>query len=199
MIKMVKIPRILIEHEYYKNLSDRAKVLYGILSEKKQDAEKYGWVDEQGCLYVVFPKRKMQEELACSRYRLDLVTKELVTTDLIALAYGIRSPLERRIYVHSLKEECPWIMVEYGPRTPAPVKTADPAKEKEPDDRKEDTKEKAGDTGCGKPESEDHDPDLKDINPVEIFKEILDAGKDDPAQKEICWQVMLEALCSVLN
>ena len=48
MIKKVKIPKILMEHEYYKNLSDRAKVLYGILSEKMQEAERYGWVDEEG-------------------------------------------------------------------------------------------------------------------------------------------------------
>ena len=48
MIKMVKIPRMLLDHAYYKNLSDRAKVLYGILWEKKQEAERYGWLDKEG-------------------------------------------------------------------------------------------------------------------------------------------------------
>ena len=116
MIKMVRIPRILLDHEYYKNLSDRAKVLYGILCEKKQEAVSRGWVDDRGILYVVLPKRKMQEELSCSRYRLDLVTRELVATDLIELDYGVGNCLERRIYVHGFTEECPWICVEYGLR-----------------------------------------------------------------------------------
>ena len=114
MIKMVKIPRMLFDHDYYKNLSDRAKVLYGILWKKKQEAERYGWLDKEGSPYVIFPKKKMQEELACSRYRLDLVTNELVATDLIELVYGIGDSLERRIYVHNLSEECPWIKVMYG-------------------------------------------------------------------------------------
>ena len=116
MIKKVKIPKILMEHEYYKNLSDRAKVLYGILSEKMQEAERYGWVDEEGNPYVVFPKKQMQKELACSRYRLDIVTKELIVTDLIEFSYDIGSSLERRIYVHNLSDSCPWIRVEYGIR-----------------------------------------------------------------------------------
>ena len=129
MIKKVKIPKILMEHEYYKKLSDRAKVLYGILSEKMQEAERYGWVDEEGNPYVVFPKKQMQKELACSRYRLDIVTKELIVTDLIEFSYDIGSSLERRIYVHSLSDSCPWIRVEYGIRNEGKNKaeTGDPA------------------------------------------------------------------------
>lgn len=146
MIKMVKIPRMLLDHAYYKNLSDRAKVLYGILWEKKQEAERYGWLDKEGSPYVIFPKKKMQEELACSRYRLDLVTNELVATDLIELVYGIGDSLERRIYVHNLNEECPWIKVMYGTM----MEKDDPADrgtgKKDPDEeaaRKEDARKEA--------------------------------------------------------
>jgi len=146
MIKMVKIPRMLLDHAYYKNLSDRAKVLYGILWEKKQEAERYGWLDKEGSPYVIFPKKKMQEELACSKYRLDLVTNELVATDLIELVYGIGDSLERRIYVHNLNEECPWIKVMYGTM----MEKDDPADrgtgKKDPDEeavRKEDARKEA--------------------------------------------------------
>lgn len=146
MIKMVKIPRMLLDHDYYKNLSDRAKVLYGILWKKKQEAERYGWLDKEGSPYVIFPKKKMQEELACSRYRLDLVTNELVATALIELVYGIGDSLERRIYVHNLSEECPWIKVMYGTM----MEKDDPADrgtgKKDPDEeaaRKEDAHKEA--------------------------------------------------------
>lgn len=142
MIKMVKIPRMLLDHDYYKNLSDRAKVLYGILWEKKQEAERYGWLDKEGSPYVIFPKKKMQEELACSRYRLDLVTNELVATDLIELVYGIGDSLERRIYVHNLREECPWIKVMYG-TVMDKDKPADPETGQDDPDEEEAALEKA--------------------------------------------------------
>ena len=205
MNRKVKIPRILIEHDYYKNLSDRARVLYGILSEKEQEAEKHGWVDEQGCLYVVFPKRRMQEELACSRYRVDLVTKELVITDLIGLDYGIGSSLERRIYVHKLKEECPWIRVEYGGRKKTPDEGGGPAAGAATKESNTNTKEKekkeghADDTGSRALGTEGHDPGPGDIDPMDILKGLMEAGRNDPDQAETGWQKMLEALCSFFD
>ena len=177
MIKMVKIPRMLLDHEYYKNLSDRAKVLYGILWEKKQEAERYGWLDKEGSPYVIFPKKKMQEELACSRYRLDLVTNELVATDLIELAYGIGDSLERRIYVHNLSEECPWIKVMYG----TVMEKDDPADretgKEEPDEEasmKEDACKEAGPMkdlkGPGDPDKEGGDePDPGQVTLPELI------------------------------
>lgn len=177
MIKMVKIPRMLLDHEYYRNLSDRAKVLYGILWEKKQEAERYGWLDKEGSPYVIFPKKKMQEELACSRYRLDLVTNELVATDLIELVYGIGDSLERRIYVHNLNEECPWIKVMYG----TVMEKDDPADretgKEEPDEeasRKEDARKEAGPMkalkGPGDPDKEEPDePDPGQVTLPELI------------------------------
>lgn len=177
MIKMVKIPRMLLDHAYYKNLSDRAKVLYGILWEKKQEAERYGWLDKEGSPYVIFPKKKMQEELACSKYRLDLVTNELVATDLIELVYGIGDSLERRIYVHNLNEECPWIKVMYG----TVMEKDDPADretgKEDPDEEaamKEGARKEAGPMkdlkGPGDPDKEEPDePDPGQITLPELI------------------------------
>lgn len=184
MIKMVKIPRMLLDHEYYKNLSDRAKVLYGILWEKKQEAERYGWLDKEGSPYVIFPKKKMQEELACSRYRLDLVTRELVATDLIELVYGIGDSLERRIYVHNLNEECPWIKVMYGTM----MEKDDPA---DRETGKDDPDEEAA---MGEDTHEEADP-------KEDFKRVSASDKeepDEPDPEQIGWPEQIGAMVSLL-
>ena len=210
MIKMVKIPRILMEHEYYKKLSDRAKVLYGILSEKKQEAEKYGWVDDQGNPYVVLPKRRMQEELACSRYRLDLVTKELVATDLIELAYGVGNVLERRIYVRDLKENCPWIRVEYGVRSKSPQgsggvvkddRTREGSEESLNKKKAENTAEKDGGNKGDSSHPEKMKPDARseDIDPAGLLKMLMEAGTQYPVPEEDPWPALLEVLVSALT
>jgi hypothetical protein len=210
MVKKVKIPRILMEHEYYKNLSGRAKVLYGILSEKKQQAEKYGWVDEQGSPYVIFPKRRMMEELSCSRYRLDLVTKELVATDLIELTYGNGSTLERRIYVRELKEDCPWIRVEYGARSKSPEVPETPVKDEGSRERTGAAvkKEKTEDTtekdkrkeGTGSHPEKEYPGDISEkIDPAEILRQLMEMEIKDPAPEGIPLPVVIGALVSFLS
>lgn len=207
MIKMVKIPRMLLDHEYYKNLSDRAKVLYGILSEKMQEAERYGWIDENGSPYVVFPKKKMQEELSCSRYRLDLVTKELVTTDLIELVYGIGASLERRIYVHNIKERCPWIRVEYGIRTEftkeadEPVKGNETSNDEEKVSMKTDFHKETGE-GSEPKELRDSGDCSGETDLADLLKVLMSLGKeeeDDPAQDPVSWAELLGILASALS
>lgn len=203
MIKMVKIPRILVEHAYYKNLSDRAKVLYGILWEKKQEAASRGWVDDNGVMYVVFPKRKMQEELSCSRYRLDLVTKELVATDLIELGYGVGSNLERRIYVHGFAEVCPWIQVEYGLREEMEKEPEESVNEKvaadkdEPEEVKGSEKEDDRPLGGG-PDQDGPDDSCKVADPAKLLKMLLENEDDHPSCKGISWPVLLDALASAI-
>lgn len=203
MIKMVRIPRILLDHENYKKLSDRAKVLYGILWEKKQEAASHGWVDDRGILYVVLPKRKMQEALSCSRYRLDLVTRELVATDLIELAYGVGNSLERRIYVHGFTEECPWIRVEYGLRQElkkekkTPPDIDDPVNMEKPGGEKVSDKEKTGSLGSD-PKQDGSDDSCKVSDPAELLKIFLESGKDIPPCEGTGLPEILDALASAI-
>ena len=103
-----------MENEAYKNLSDGARILFGILTEKKEEAKKNDWIDPQGIRYVVFPKRQIQEELDCSRYWVDQFTKELETMGLIKLGYLYKPVIERRFYVRTFGDDIPRILVEYG-------------------------------------------------------------------------------------
>ena len=114
MRKTVIIPAEVMENEAYKNLSDGARILFGILTEKKEEAKKNDWIDPQGIRYVVFPKRQIQEELDCSRYWVDQFTKELETMGLIKLGYLYKPVIERRFYVRTFGDDIPRILVEYG-------------------------------------------------------------------------------------
>ena len=114
MKKIVLIPTELMEDESYKNLSGGAKVLFGILTAKKEEAEKNNWIDPRGIRYVVFPKKQIQEELDCSRYWVDQFTKELETIGLIKLGYLYKPVIERRFYVRTFGDDIPRILVEYG-------------------------------------------------------------------------------------
>ena len=115
MRKTVIIPAEVMENEAYKNLSDGARILFGILTEKKEEAKKNDWIDPQDIRYVVFPKKQMQEELDCSRYWVDQFTKELETMGLIKLGYLYKPVIERRFYVRTFDSDGPKVSVAYGP------------------------------------------------------------------------------------
>lgn len=131
MKKTVIIPAEVMENEAYKNLSDGARILFGILTEKKEKAEKNDWIDPHGSRYVVFPKRQMQEELDCSRYWVDQFTKELETMGLIKLGYLYKPVIERRFYVRTFDGDIPSILVEYGAEEPMGAETKEAPFEKE--------------------------------------------------------------------
>ena len=126
MKKTVILPAAVMEDETYKNLSDGARVLFGLLTEKKEEAEKNAWIDHRGFRYVIFPKKQMQEELCCSRYWIDLFTKELEAIGLIKLSYLYKPIIERRFYVRTFDGDAPKIMLAYEPGGPAEKKGKEP-------------------------------------------------------------------------
>jgi hypothetical protein len=77
MIKKVKIPKILMEHEYYKNLSDRAKVLYGILLKRMDLSAKNGWFDDQGRVFIICTLEEIMETMNCADNKATKLMNEL--------------------------------------------------------------------------------------------------------------------------
>lgn len=139
-----------MENEAYKNLSDGARVLFGILTEKKEEAKKNDWIDPHGIRYVVFPKKQMQEELDCSRYWVDQFTKELETMGLIKLGYLYKPVIERRFYVRTFGEDTPRMLVEYGAEEDMEAEPEEDPSEKEVSGE---TDIKADEEGTETPES----------------------------------------------
>jgi len=62
-----KIPKLLMTHSYFKELSNDAKILYGLLLDRMSLSKKNEWFDEENRAYIVFSIEEIAENLNCSR------------------------------------------------------------------------------------------------------------------------------------
>ena len=184
----VCIPKELMENELYNKLSNGAKMLYGILAGMKKDAERNEWIDERGCRYVLFPKKRMQEELNCSRYSVDLFMKELEVLDLIRLGYCITPIIQRRIYVRNLDDvSAEVLLAHYMANSEVFDKNMnsseqDPPQAEEKKELAKESEKKKNDTESIDSEEaapgRNHDPKSDTLSEEETVKEILHLVED---------------------
>ena len=89
--------------EPYKELGEKAKLVYMLIFDRKSLSEKNNWHDEDGDVYVYFPIEEFMEVLSCSRQSVVNAKKELVEIGLIKeVRQGINKP--NRLYINgSLK------------------------------------------------------------------------------------------------
>ena len=89
--------------EPYKELGEKAKLVYMLIFDRKSLSEKNNWHDENGDVYVYFPIEEFMEVLSCSRQSVVNAKKELVEIGLIKeVRQGINKP--NRLYINgSLK------------------------------------------------------------------------------------------------
>ena len=89
--------------EPYKELGEKAKLVYMLIFDRKSLSEKNKWHDENGDIYVYFPIEEFMEVLSCSRQSVVNAKKELVEIGLIKeVRQGINKP--NRLYINgSLK------------------------------------------------------------------------------------------------
>ena len=57
------LPKVLLSHEFYKNLSSDAKILYSCLLERTSLSFKNNWIDEEKRIYIIFPIEEVMEVL----------------------------------------------------------------------------------------------------------------------------------------
>ena len=89
--------------EPYKELGEKAKLVYMLIFDRKSLSEKNKWHDENGDIYVYFPIEEFMEVLSCSRQSVVNAKKELVEIGLIKeVRQGVNKP--NRLYINgSLK------------------------------------------------------------------------------------------------
>ena len=58
-VDCLQVPKMLFQVEEFKNLSNTAKILYSLFLDRLKFAVQNGWVDHNGDLFVVFPKRSI--------------------------------------------------------------------------------------------------------------------------------------------
>ena len=62
-----RIPRLLITHQRFKNVSVEAKLLYGLLLDRMGLSEEHGWYDEDGHVFIYYTVEEIADDLCCGR------------------------------------------------------------------------------------------------------------------------------------
>ena len=72
-----RIPKILFTEPIFKDLSNAAKVLYGLLLDRTNLSRENGWVDEEQRVYVYYSIRNVKKSLHCANSKACGLLKEL--------------------------------------------------------------------------------------------------------------------------
>lgn len=85
-----RIPRQLISHPRFKNVSVEAKLLYGLLLDRMGLSEEHGWYDEDGRVFIYYTVEEIVEDLCCGRDKAMKLLAELDSTKGAGLIERIR-------------------------------------------------------------------------------------------------------------
>ena len=96
------LPRFILHAE----LSLNAKLLYGLILNRSTLSQKNDWVDELGCVYVIYTIRQMAEDLDRSERTVKNALNELENADLLQrVRQGYNQP--NKLYL-MLPDSAPW-------------------------------------------------------------------------------------------
>jgi hypothetical protein len=100
-----RIPKLLFTHEFFKDLSCEAKVLYGLMLDRMSLSVKNGWFDEEKRAYIIFTVEEVTELLGCSTGKAVKCISELDTDKGIGLIEKKRLGLGKAniIYVRQIQ------------------------------------------------------------------------------------------------
>lgn len=91
--RFYRIPKVLFKLEKYKKLSLAAKVLYGILDDRRELSLKNEWIDEDDNIYLIFSRKAIEEMLCLSNKPVIRAFKELNEYGLIEeIKRGLNKP-----------------------------------------------------------------------------------------------------------
>lgn len=74
----VRVPKVLFtDKEHFGNLSNEAKLLYGLLLERMSLSRKNNWIDKHNRVYIIFPVEEIEESLNVGHEKALNLLKEL--------------------------------------------------------------------------------------------------------------------------
>ena len=98
-----QFPQWLLKEEPYKNLGDKAKLMYMLLFDRRTLSIKNKWYDNNGQIYMYFTNKQFMDELSCSEPAIIKAKKELTKFGLLKeVRQGINKP--NRLYINGTKE-----------------------------------------------------------------------------------------------
>lgn len=88
-----QIPKELFTNKTYKVISTDAKLLYGILRDRVSLSKKNKWYDNNGHVFIIFPREEVMEILDIAKGKCSNLFKELANVDLIKeIRQGLNKP-----------------------------------------------------------------------------------------------------------
>ncbi|MCO4625402.1 replication initiation protein Rep [Streptococcus infantarius subsp. infantarius] len=98
-----QFPHWLLKEEPYKNLGDKAKLMYMLLFDRRTLSIKNKWYDDDGQIYMYFTNEQFMKELNCSEKTIIKAKKELSQIGLLKeVRQGINRP--NRLYINGTVE-----------------------------------------------------------------------------------------------
>ena len=98
-----QFPQWLLKEEPYKNLGDKAKLMYMLLFDRRTLSIKNKWYDDDGKIYMYFTIEQFMQELNCSNKAVVKAKKELVEIRLLEeVRQGVNKP--NRLYLNGSVE-----------------------------------------------------------------------------------------------
>ncbi|AXF53646.1 DNA replication protein [Streptococcus phage 123] len=98
-----QFPQWLLKEEPYKNLGDKAKLMYMLLFDRRTLSIKNKWYDDDGQIYMYFTNEQFMQELNCSEKPIIKAKKELAEIGLLEeVRQGINKP--NRLYINGTGE-----------------------------------------------------------------------------------------------
>ena len=77
----VRVPRVLFtDKEHFDNLSNEAKLMYGLLLERMSLSRKNNQIDKHNRVYIIFPVEEIEESLDVGHEKLSIFSKSLMTS-----------------------------------------------------------------------------------------------------------------------
>ena len=102
-----RLPKALFTNNRYKDLSDGAKILYGLMLDRMGLSVKNGWMDEKDRVYIYFTQDDAQEYMNCKHDKVIKMFAELNTSEGVGLIERVRQGQGRPsiIYVRKFFDE----------------------------------------------------------------------------------------------
>ena len=98
-----QFPQWLLKDEPYKELGDKAKLMYMLLFDRRTLSIKNKWYDDDGRIYMYFTIEQFMQELNCSNKAVVKAKKELVEIGLLEeVRQGVNKP--NRLYINGSVE-----------------------------------------------------------------------------------------------
>jgi len=85
-----RLPKALFTNPRYKNLSDGAKILYGLMLDRMGLSIKNSWLDEQDRVYIIFTLENVQDFMNCKHDKAIKMLAELDTDKGVGLIERVR-------------------------------------------------------------------------------------------------------------